>query len=983
MTATLADPPPVAALGTATLAALRMVDSGAALPDAGFSTAATLALAWALKDLCYAAWSSEPQRAARAADALGAFCRAQYLGAGAGAGAGEVKGTCAAGPAAASAARELRALADWTAGIAHVTRGRMARAAQCFDRAAAGFRSLGQHAHAAQTQVPRIMALSMLGRYDAAAECAERAQREFVALGDVPGAGKVSLNLGALHVRRGAYALAARHSREAAVLFARVGDHERSVSADINMASALTLMGDFDEALRIYARARMRAGTHGFPVLRALVDESVALLQLARGQYREALAGFEGSRRQYEQLAMPQHLAIAEKQLGDAYLELRLLPEALALLDRALARFQALSMPDDQAWALAQRGRALALLAQPVQAADAFQRAAALFAAQDSVVGEAAVTLARAELALADGEAGTAVALATQAAQGFDTAGLADGRFRADVVRAHGLLRSGHIEQAAALFAATLARGRELQLLTVQVRCLTGQGLAAQALGDPVAAGVALNAAVELFEAQRRALPGDELRSAFLTDHLRPYEELLRLALQSHALAPSATWAAEVLLQLDRFRARSLGERLAQGVGPLDDADDASTRSLRERLNWLYRSVQRMDDEGESSAALTGELHRAELELLERARRARLSRLAIPSCEILEPRAGGDDQHVDLEALQGLLGDDGGLVEYGVLDDELFACVITRGGVSLHRRMASWAEVLEALRTARFQIETLRHGAAQVQQHMASLTRRAALRMGRLHALVWAPLASALAHQRRLIVVPHAQLGGLPFAALTDGTCSLAQRFELAVAPSARLALRGLARQPRRPHSAFALGESSRLAHAGPEARLVAGLFPDGQAFVGEQATLAAVREHAGRADVIHFACHAHFRGDNPMFSALQLHDGALTVEAAEALRLKPGIVVLSACETGLAEHRSGDEMVGLVRAFLVAGAARVLASLWTVDDAVTAAFMAAFYRALCLGQAPAEALRAAQNELMQQHPHPFYWSAFTLHGGW
>ena len=931
------------------------IDSGDAPPVAALDTDA-LALAWALKDQCYAAWSSQPRRAAKAADALRALC----VGEGA-----------SAGPLA--CAREVEALAAWTAGIADLTRGRMAEATGCFDRAEAIFRRLGQADHAAQTQVPKIMALSMLGQYDAATACAERALREFVALGDARGAGKVSLNLGALHERRGDYALAARHSREASVLFARVGDHERSVQADINMADALTAMGDFDEALRIYARARMRAGTHGFPVLQANVDGSVPLLQLVRGQYRQALAGLEAARRQYEQLAMPHNVAILERQLADAYLELRLLPEALALFDQVLERFQALNIADEQAWTLAQRGRAQALLAQPAQAAESFGRAAALFAAQGSGVGVAAVALARAELELSQGRSGTALALAVQAARGFARAGRADGRFRADVVRGHALLHSGSAEQARALFDVTLARARELQLLSVQVRCLTGQGLAAQALGDATAARAAFDASVELFEDQRRALPGDELRSAFLTDHLRPYQELLRMALTAHALDPTPASACDVLRQLDRFRARSLGERLEHDPSA---EDPASMQTLRERLNWLYRRVQRLGDEGDCSAALTDELRRTERELLEGSRR---SRLAAPAPE----RIGDADDELQVEALQRALGDEGALVEYGVLDDELFACVVTRAGVSLHRQLAPWAEVLDALRAARFQIDTLRHGAAPVRQHLASLTARTRQRMARLHALVWAPIESALAHCQRVLVVPHAQLGWLPFAALHDGETFLAQRHQLAVAPSARLALRGLLRRPVPPRQALVLGESSRLPHAAQEAQFVAALFAHGDACVGALATLATLRAHAGDADVVHLACHAQFRSDNPMFSALQLHDGPLTVEAAESLRLRPGMVVLSGCETGLAEAGSGDEMVGLVRAFLVAGAARVLASLWPVDDAVTAVFMSNFYGALCRGEAPAAALRGAQTEVMRQHPHPFYWAAFTLHGGW
>ena len=306
-----------------------------------------------------------------------------------------------------------------------------------------------------------------------------------------------------------------------------------------------------------------------------------------------------------------------------------------------------------------------------------------------------------------------------------------------------------------------------------------------------------------------------------------------------------------------------------------------------------------------------------------------------------------------------------------------------RAGVALKRQIADWPAVVEAVHSARFQIETLRHGAEPVSRHLALLTERARSRMRRLHALVWAPLAGALAQCHRVLIVPHGQLGTLPFAALHDGERSLGQRHELALAPSARVALHGLQLQPGPASRVLVLGESTRLPHAAAEARVVASLFPHANAFVGDEATLGALRAHSSGADVIHLACHAQFRSDNPMFSALHLTDGALTVEATEALSLKPCTVVLSACETALAEQGNGDEMVGLVRAFLVAGAARVLASVWPVDDAVTANFMSHFHGALCRGVAPAASLRLAQAELMRDHPHPFYWAAFTLHGRW
>lgn len=867
--------------------------------------------------------------------------------------------------------REIEGLAAWTGGIACAARAQMADAVRCFDEAAAALREAGRADPAAQTQVPKIMALSMLGQHAQAAACAEATQRELLALGNLRAAARVSLNLGSLQLRRDAYAEAARHYRQAAVLFARLGDREHSVLADIGMADAITSQGDFDEALRIYARARMRAGLQGMELELGIADESVALLDLSRGNYREALSGFESARRRYESLALPQYLAVAEKQLGDAYLELRLLPEALALFEAAVTKFGALELPDEQAWALAQQGRAQALLGRPA-AQESFSRATALFAAQGNAVGRAAVALARGELALVADAPQEALERADEAARDFAEAAQADGCARAEVLRAQALLASGRIDDAGAAFDTALQHAREQRRLTAQVRCLTGQGRIALARGDEPAATACFESAIELFEDQRRALPGDEIRSAFLADALRPYQELLRLALERGD--------GELLLQrLDRFRARTLDLRQLEGAGA--PADDDEEQLLRERLNWLYRRVQRQQDEGAPSAALVEEMQHTEADLLERARRRRLASAgsAAVAADGTAPLAAA--------AVCAALGEGEVLVEFGALDDELFACVVTRDAVLPVRRMARWSEAQEAVQAVRFQMETLRHGAAPVRRHLAALEARARARLQRAHALVWQPLLDAvgapLAAARRVLVVPHAGLAALPFAALHDGRGWLGERHALALAPSARAALNGLRQPPPRAVSALALGESSRLPQAAAEARGVAAMFAQGQALVGDQAGIEPLRRCAGSADVLHLACHAQFRSDNPRFSALHLADGALTVDQVETLSLRPGIVVLSACETALADGGVGDEMFGLVRAFLVAGASRVLASQWPVDDASTADFMAGFYRSIVAGRPVADALFEAQALQMTRQSHPYFWAAFTLYGGW
>jgi CHAT domain-containing protein len=96
--------------------------------------------------------------------------------------------------------------------------------------------------------------------------------------------------------------------------------------------------------------------------------------------------------------------------------------------------------------------------------------------------------------------------------------------------------------------------------------------------------------------------------------------------------------------------------------------------------------------------------------------------------------------------------------------------------------------------------------------------------------------------------------------------------------------------------------------------------------------------------------------------------------------------VVLSACETGLGKEVKGEGLVGLTRGFMYAGAGRVVASLWKVDDVATAEMMGRFYRGMLKeGLRPAAALRQAQMEMQKQKrwTDPYYWAAFTIQGDW
>jgi CHAT domain-containing protein len=164
---------------------------------------------------------------------------------------------------------------------------------------------------------------------------------------------------------------------------------------------------------------------------------------------------------------------------------------------------------------------------------------------------------------------------------------------------------------------------------------------------------------------------------------------------------------------------------------------------------------------------------------------------------------------------------------------------------------------------------------------------------------------------------------------------------------------------------------------ADAEVNEIAGMFPTSDVLTGDDATFEAFRLHAKGRDLVHLACHGTFRPDNPTFSSLHLADGRVTVRDLLKQRLDAGLVTLSACETGLSSVYAGNEVLGLVRGFLSAGAGSLVASLWNINDSLTAILMTELYTHLQRGDGVAASLRKAQLKLVAQGEHPYYWAAF------
>jgi CHAT domain-containing protein/Flp pilus assembly protein TadD len=168
------------------------------------------------------------------------------------------------------------------------------------------------------------------------------------------------------------------------------------------------------------------------------------------------------------------------------------------------------------------------------------------------------------------------------------------------------------------------------------------------------------------------------------------------------------------------------------------------------------------------------------------------------------------------------------------------------------------------------------------------------------------------------------------------------------------------------------------------EAEEVAGLF-NSTGYTDYQATKNTVLKNCTDKDVIHFACHGYFDYTDPLSSGVVLHDKVLTAREIFDIRLTTELVTLSACQTGINETSPGDELIGLTRAFLYAGAPSVVVSLWSVDSPSTYELMLSFYNHLKNGADKATALQMAQIKIMEEteYTHPYYWAPFILVGDW
>jgi tetratricopeptide (TPR) repeat protein len=414
-----------------------------------------------------------------------------------------------------------------------------------------------------------------------------------------------------------------------------------------------------------------------------------------------------------------------------------------------------------------------------------------------------------------------------------------------------------------------------------------------------------------IWHACRRGLDAlDDHRATLGSTELRALasmrgDELARLA-QTHSLdAP----ARKQLWWSERWRGA-----LAQSVPR--PPRDRELVGLLAALRANERRLSEARDRGEATGAL--ERERARLEKAIQHRR----RLVGGTNGVGPARAG-----LDVDQLVDEVGD-ATFVELFQVDDVLRSVVVTGGRVRAYA-VGSAADAIAAVDAARFVLRQAARGRPIRLEDLGA----------RLQEALLGPAVAAFG-PGAVVVSPTASLHATPW-----GLLPALAGVPVTVVPTASSWMR--ARRSRTRHAGRVLVAGPGLASGGAEVPLVAAEHPDAVVLANGTATVDGCLGAMDGAALAHIAAHGRFRADNPMFSALELDDGPLTVHDFERLKRAPRRFVLSACDSGVLVPVGANELLGLATSLMSMGTAGILSSVAPVNDEATADLMVDVHRGL------------------------------------
>ncbi|MFZ2302636.1 MAG: CHAT domain-containing protein [Gallionella sp.] len=521
------------------------------------------------------------------------------------------------------------------------------------------------------------------------------------------------------------------------------------------------------------------------------------------------------------------------------------------------------------------------------------------------------------------------------------------------------LFETGKLKEARETLDALIGHKRVEEQPDIYWVALMERGRLAERESDPKAADY-YRRAIEVIEQQRSSINTEAAKIGFAGDKQKVYSRVIDLLFQSGRYA-------EAFEYIERSKSRALVDMLAE------KKDFAVAGADPEKAKLVLAQLERADSNARLLTAAPapdmGMGAGMEYRNLEAARRD--IQATAPELSTLVTVSS-----VPTPEIQRLLAEDEQLIEYYYQGSALFIFVVDK----------------RAVRAVKLDAPDLTRQARQFSDSV-----------GNPSSTNWPVLAKALYSRlvepvkpfisgNKLLVVAHGALHYMPFNVLMrDDGSMLIEHYTIRMLPSASILkfLKPSIAQNASPILVIGnpdLGDQKlNLAFAENEAKSVAGQMAGSRLLLRKDATESNFRNAAGLFSHIHFATHGKFQAGSPLDSGLYLaadgeNDGMLRVTELYSMQINADLVTLSACETGLGKISNGDDVVGLARGFLFAGARSVVSTLWSVDDRATSELMLAFYQNL-KGNSKPEALRKAQLKTLVTFPHPFFWAAFQFTG--
>ncbi len=860
-----------------------------------------------------------------------------------------------------------------------LSRRELAAAVEQYEAAVSLFERAGEQRETARTLSTGLAALTYLGEFERAGEWAATARRLCERLGEPQLTARLEFNVGHSLAYQDRLEEALDRFRSAQRYFADGGRVPDVAAALRNIAVCQQQLHRFDAAVTAYGEARDYCSRHGLDRLALEVEYNIAYLHYLRGDYSNAVLLFEQARERCLEAGDRHHAALCELDLAELYLELNLGREAGWQAAQAVDEFEALDMPYETAKGLTLAAVAAARRAGWQQAEEQLERAAGMFAAQQNRYWGGLVELFRAQILLERQRSGEAGSHAAAALSAFQEIGIPAKIGLCELVLARVALATGDAEAAGERCAAALERLSGGDLPALEFRLQFVAGAAAEAAGRSGLARQMYERAATTLEGLRANLRAEELKVGLSSDQQAVYESLFAWQLE-HGGGTAVERGFEVM---QKAKSRGLAELLATRLGDLRptsvgvDSLMDEIRELRAQASWLHRQIDREEGRAdERSLERVAGLRRQSAER-ERDLLRRLRRLQSADPELASLTGSGV---AGLAAVREALPGGSQLLAYFTARRRVYGCLID--GRRLAMRELTGLDELESLKTALdTQFGKFHLGPEYLERFGQFAQRATAEVLSRFHDRLLAPFEDALDGDH-LVIAPHGVLHGLPFHAFGTGERCLAEHRSVSYAPSASVFQLCQQRPAAPARGALVLGvPDERAPLIEREARRVAELLPDSRLLLGEEASRDNLERLAAGRRYLHIATHGLFRRDNPMFSAVRLAGSRLSLFDLFNLRLDGELVVLSGCGTGLSAVQGADELLGLTRGLLYAGAGAVMVSLWDVNDESTSVFMETFYLQLAAGRAPAEALRRAQLGLRRKLEHPYYWAPFVLVG--